>query len=68
MDLDRFQEWYHFLVGVGLVVVTLLITQPGEHSVELGPVSVDTFYITLLSGLALVTLSGHGLWTMYDDR
>ncbi|MDS0258138.1 hypothetical protein NDI56_01800 [Haloarcula sp. S1CR25-12] len=68
MDLNRLYEWHHFVVGIGGVVATLHITRPGEHSVALGPVSVDLFYVILISALALVTLSGHTLWTMYDDR
>ncbi|MBX0285866.1 hypothetical protein EGH22_05985 [Halomicroarcula sp. F28] len=68
MDVDRLSEWQHFVVGIGLVVLTFRLTEPGADSVTVGPVDVDIFYFTVLSSLTLVALSGHGLWTMYTDR
>lgn len=68
MDFERIYEWQHVVIGVVGLAVTAAVTGPGEHSIAVGPLGFDPFYVTVGCFAALVCWSGHTLWQLRSEE
>mgnify|MGYP000028729635 CR=1 FL=1 len=68
MDLDRLYEWQYLVVGLVGLSLTGALTDPGEHSVAIGPLAFDPFYFAAGCFTFLVGLSAYGLWESRDGE
>jgi len=62
MDIDRLYEWQQVAVGVVGLATTAAVTGPGEHSVSVGPVGFDPFYLAVGCFGSVCCWSAAELW------
>jgi|GEM_PF-2080278 hypothetical protein len=62
MDIDRRYEWQYVVVGAAGLATTAAVTGPGEHSVSVGPVGFDPFYLFIGCFGFVSCLSVAALW------
>lgn len=68
MDLDRLYEWQHVAIGALGLALTLAVATPGEHSVAVGPLAFDPFYVPVGCFVFLLGWSVLELYQLRDER
>jgi len=61
--LTKIHHYHYSILGVIGVVATVLFARPGNHSVGVGPVSFDLYWVSLVMFGALLVLQ---ITTEYD--